>query len=81
MIDLNLLEARYQSRYADDQAHQHPEHLTTGRLMAELDDIVQLMAGAGNAEWTEAQNSTSAGRAYLKIKKEIANRAYGKREE
>lgn len=81
MIDLTLLEARYKSRYADDPAHLHPEKLTTGRLMAELDDIVQLMAGADNAQWTEAQNSTSAGRAYLRIKKEIANRAHGKREE
>lgn len=76
MIDARTIDSKYNKRDEESRAlHLHPEKMTNGRLMAEFDDIVQVLAGASNAEWTSL-HTTAAGRAYLLMRREVVSRVF-----
>lgn len=54
--------------------NKYPCDMSNGELTAYLDDVVMILAGAGVPEWTEATNSTAAGKQYLMILHEIRSR-------
>lgn len=81
MIDTRTIETRYNKLDEDSRAlHQNPEKMTNGRLLAELDDVVQMLVGASNVEWANL-HETAAGRAYLRMRREVASRVYAGNQE
>lgn len=73
-MDIERIKQRYNSKRSEDKrVHDHPEQMTDGRLLAQLDDIVQILAGADNMEWVNL-HSTGAGRAYLLMLRELRTR-------